>query len=121
MKFRLKLLRPRDIESDLQQGRVDLPCHSAPDGRVLSAMSTDSTDIETTIKNYIENNRARLAAEGADLPDRLQQLLLQYKAQFKDFPDTLPELDTDLLQRIHVSEGPPPASRPYRLSAPQLY
>ena len=106
--------------SDANANQLGTISRSAPDGRVLSAMSTDSNDIETTIENYIGHNRARLAAEAADLPDRLQQLLLQYKEQFKDFPDTLPELDTDLLQRIHVSEGPPPASRPYRLSAPQL-
>ena len=105
--------------SDANANQLGTISRSAPDGRVLSAMSTDSNDIETTIENYIGHNRARLAAEAADLPDRLQQLLLQYKEQFKDFPDTLPELDTDLLQRIHVSEGPPPASRPYRLSAPQ--
>ena len=74
----------------------------------------------TTINEYIEQNRARLEAEGADVPERLRDLLLTYRAQFKNFPDTLPELDPELLQRIHLTEGPPPASRPYRLSAPQL-
>ena len=69
---------------------------------------------------YIEENRIRLEAEGADVPDRLRELLLQYSSQFKSFPDTLPELDPELLQRIHLTDGPPPASRPYRLSPSQL-
>ena len=89
-------------------------------GRALSAMSSEPQDMTTTINEYIEQNRARLEAEGADVPERLRDLLLTYRAQFKNFPDTLPELDPELLQRIHLTEGPPPASRPYRLSAPQL-
>ena len=89
-------------------------------GRALSAMSSEPQDMTNTINEYIEQNRARLEAEGADVPERLRDLLLTYRAQFKNFPDTLPELDPELLQRIHLTEGPPPASRPYRLSAPQL-
>ena len=89
-------------------------------GPAISAMSTDSNDMTATILNYIEENRVRLEAEGADVPDRLRELLLQYSSQFKSFPDTLPELDPELLQRIHLTDGPPPASRPYRLSPSQL-
>ncbi len=89
-------------------------------GPAISAMSTDSNDMTATILNYIEENRVRLEAEGADVPGRLRELLLQYSSQFKSFPDTLPELDPELLQRIHLTDGPPPASRPYRLSPSQL-
>ena len=50
-------------------------------------MSTDSNDMTETTLNYIEENRVRLEAEGADVPDRLRELLLQYSSQFKSFPD----------------------------------
>ena len=56
-------------------------------GPAISAMSTDSNDMTATILNYIEENRVRLEAEGADVPDRLRELLLQYSSQFKSFPD----------------------------------
>ena len=36
-------------------------------------MSTDSNDMTETILNYIEENRVRLEAEGADVPDRLRE------------------------------------------------
>jgi len=106
--------------SDCNANLVGTISRAPSTGRALSAMSTDSNDMTATILNYIEENRVRLEAEGADVPDRLRELLLQYSSQFKSFPDTLPELDPELLQRIHLTDGPPPASRPYRLSPSQL-
>ena len=106
--------------SDCNANLVGTISRAPSTGRALSAMSTDSNDMTATILNYIEENRVRLEAEGADVPGRLRELLLQYSSQFKSFPDTLPELDPELLQRIHLTDCPPPASRPYRLSPSQL-
>ena len=84
--------------SDCNANLVGTISRAPSTGRALSAMSTDSNDMTATILNYIEENRVRLEAEGADVPDRLRELLLQYSSQFKSFPDTLPELDPELLQ-----------------------
>jgi transposase InsO family protein len=73
-----------------------------------------------SISDHVAADDARLAAIDPALPSRLHSLLSEFETQFKDFPDTLPPLDPDLLQKIRVSDNTPVSTRPYRLSPPQL-
>ena len=61
----------------------------------------------------------RLAALDPTLPARLDAVLQKFEAQFKDFPDSLPPLDPDFLQKIQLTDDTPTAVRPYRLSPAQ--
>ena len=61
----------------------------------------------------------RLAALDPTLPARLDAVLQKFEAQFKDFPDSLPPLDPDFLQKIQLTDDTPAAVRPYRLSPAQ--
>ena len=90
-----------------------------PTGAALTGSSLD-TDVPLYAIDLTADDSTRLAAIDPALPARFAAVLAEFDAQFKSFPDSLPPLDEDLLQKLHLTDDTPVAARPYRLSPVQL-
>jgi hypothetical protein len=87
---------------------------------VIATTSDDQPAALFSIAEHMASEHDRLAAIDAELPSKLAALLHGFQDQFKNFPDTLPPLDPELLQKINFTGDAPVAGRPYRLSPVQL-
>ena len=99
-----------------------LLCHVALSGEaVVSTLDLEPVTVfSLSVSEHVDVAQERLAAIDPSLPSNLRSLLSEFQTQFKDFLDSLPDLDPELLQKVSVLDDTPTASRSYRLSPPQL-
>ena len=99
-----------------------LLCHVSISGEaVASTLDLEPVTVfSLSVAEHVDEAQERLTAIDPSLPSKLRSLLSEFETQFKDFPDSLPALDPELLQKVRVLDDTPVASRSYRLSPPQL-